>query len=237
MSEQENPTLPDAGGEMKTPAKKPTAKQLDERNAQLEQREIDLNEREQKQLARKAEPFDGTLPDRTSIDEGAPAGEHDDHNPKAIRKQMQQGKWLADTLPYEQRYQDMQLLWVNDLQGDVQRWIDVGAEPVPLLNASGRTFEGITDKVESKWVRSVGGNDGMGGHFWVYLMMVDPKVYLEVRIAPQRERQELIRRAMKLGADGSDMIGGPKLPTYAPNLPTGDRGIDIKRETVAPPER
>jgi len=69
----------------------------------------------------------------------------------------------------------------------------------------------------------------------VYLLMIDPQVYDEVKLAPQRARQELIRRAMKIGSDQSDdFSGGPKLPTYAPNLPTGDRGVDIQRETIAP---
>lgn len=231
MSEQESPTLP--------AAKKPTAKQLNERDAELAQRQIDMDEREQTLLKREAEAFDKTLPDRTSIDEGAaPADEHGDHNPKSIRKPIISGKQLADITQYLERYQDMQLLWVNDLQGDVQRWIDVGAEPVPVHSLAKKTFEGITDKVESKWVRSVGGDDGMGGHFWVYLMMIEPDAYHEVRIQPQLDRQELIRRAMKAGADESGMEGGIMIPTYAPNLPTGDvRGIDIQRETVAPPER
>ncbi len=231
------PSLPDASGEMKPEGKRPTAKQLEARGAELEQRQIELDEREQDVLAREQAAFDGSLPDRTSIDEAVKQDEHDDFNPKAIRRQMQQGKKLADTQVYEEKYQEQQLLWVNDLSGDVQRWIDVGAEPVPTLSRSSKVFEGITDKVESKWVRSVGGDDGMGGHYWVYLMVIDSDLYEEVKIQPIKDRQELIRRAMKLGMDTSDIIGGPKLPTYAPNLPTGDRGLDITRETVAPPER
>lgn len=231
MSEQETPKLPD---EKKG---RPSKAQLEQRETELESRQIEIDQREQDLSRREAEAFDRTLPDRTSIDEVVAQPEHSDHNPKSIRSPLEQGKRLADITQYMERHQDMQLLWVNDLQGDVQRWIDVGAEPVPLVSLAAKTFEGITDKVESKWVRSVGGDDGMGGHFWVYLMMIDPETYHEVRIAPQLERQELIRRAMKAGADGSGMEGGLKLPTYAPNLPTGDRGIDIQRETVAPPER
>lgn len=233
MSEQENPTLPDA--EMKP--KRPTAKQMDEREAELENRQIEMDEREQELSQREmASAFDGTLPDRTSIDEVVAQSEHADNNPKSIRKDMGRTRKL-DADKYLKIHQDKKLMWINDLSGDVQRWIDEGAEPVPVVSLAKRSFEGITDKVESKWVRAVGGDDGMGGHFWVYLLMIDPDAYHELAIAPQRARQEMIRRAMRLGTDGSAMSTGPRLPTYAPNLPTGDeRGIDITRETVAPAE-
>jgi hypothetical protein len=238
MSEsQDSPTLPgEPGGEMKT-GKRPTAKQLDERSAEMETRQMEMDEREQELLAREKAAFDGTLPDRTSIDEGAER-ENTQANAKSIRRDIGRSKRL-DADKYLEKYPEMQLMWINDLSGDVQRWIDEGAEPVPVLSKATKVFEGITDKAESKWVRSIGGDDGMGGHFWVYLLMVNPEIYDEVKLAPQRARQELIRRAMKIGSDSSAMDGtGPRLPTYAPNLPTGDeRGIDITRETVAPPER
>jgi hypothetical protein len=198
---------------------------------------MEMDEREQELLAREKAAFDGTLPERTSIDEGAVENENKDANPKSIRRDIGRSRRL-DADKYLAIHQDMQLMWINDISGDVQRWIDEGAEPVPVKSKATRTFEGITDKAESKWVREVGGDDGMGGHFWVYLLMIDPQTYDEVKLAPQRARQELIRRAMKIGSDGSAMDGsGPRLPTYAPNLPTGDVGVDITRETVAPPER
>ena len=233
MSEN-NPSLPAAGGEMKTTAKKPTAKQLNEREDELELRQMEMDEREQELLRREKAAFDGTLPDRTSIDESAVENEHGDANPKSIRRDIGRTKRL-DADKYLEIHQDMQLMWINDMSGDVQRWIDEGAEPVPVVSRATKSFEGITDKVESQWVRAIGGDDGMGGHFWVYLLMIDPDVYDEVKLAPQQARQEMIRRAMKIGSDGSAM-GGIQLPTYAPNLPTGDRGVDITRETVAPPE-
>ena len=162
-----------------------------------------------------------------SINEDTVEREHSQMNPKAIRRDIGRSKRL-DADKYLEAHPEMQLMWINDLSGDVQRWIDEGAEPVPVLSKASKVFEGITDKVDSKWVRGIGGDDGMGGHFWVYLLMIDPKTYDEVKLAPQRARQELIRRAMKIGSDGSAMDGtGPRLPTYAPNLPTGDRGVDI----------
>jgi len=242
MSEDQTPTLPPKAG-------RPSKAELDERDAAQDEREQELARRE-KMLAEaeanavaefeavegaKRQLQDATalssLPPRQSIDESVVRQEGD--NPKAMRPQMHQGKWLADTTIYEEKYHDKKLMWINDMRGDVQRWIDYGAEPVQVATRSDRVFEGITDKVESKWVRSVGGSDGAGGYFWVYLLMIDPEVYHQVKIQPERDRQELIRRAMRAGGDKSDMGDGPRLPTYDANLPTGEgAGVSVTREIV-----
>jgi hypothetical protein len=219
MSEPVGPTLP-------SPDKKaapPTAKDLEERTAELEARSAGLDEREASMRA-EFEP----LPERTSIDE---LGARKDENPKAMRRDMGRAKRL-DADKYIEIHQDKTLMWINDIGGDVQRWIDEGAEPVPVASKSSRVFEGLTDKTESKWVRGIGGDDGFGGHFWVYLLMIDPAVYQEIKIDPELERQAAIRRSIKAGVDQSAYGAGPKLPSYAPNLPTGGRGIDIQQETV-----
>jgi hypothetical protein len=101
-----------------------------------------------------------------------------------------------------------------------------------VISRATRTFEGLTDKHESQWVRAIGGDDGFGGHFWVYLLMIEPAIYQEIKIDPERERQAAIRRAIVAGADQSQYTEGPKLPSYAPNLPSGKQGIEITRETV-----
>ncbi len=248
QSPDQSPTLPKAG--------RPSKAELDERAAELDERGQELARREAAVMEAEANATaefeavegakrqlqdaaalsslpgqSGALPPRQSIDEGVERTPGD--NPIAMRAPMRQGKWLADTRPYEAKYHDKTLMWINDMSGDVQQWIDQGAEPVPVLTRSDRVFEGITDKVESKWVRSVGGGDGMGGHFWVYLLMIDPQRYDEVKLAPERARQELIRRAMVMARDNSEMTDGPKLPTYQANLPTGDGvGVSVTRETV-----
>lgn len=215
MADKDNPTLPSSG--------RPSKASLDERTAELEARESALNEREADLNAQfEARP-------RTTTDEVAQR-EHG-NNPKSIRRGMGAAKRL-DADKYIAIHQDKQLLWVNDLNGDVQRWIDVGAEPVPVANVTNRTFEGITDKTETKWVRAMGGSDGEGNHFWVYLLMIEPALYDEVKLAPIRERQDLIRRAMRLGSDQSDYGEGPKLPSYAPNLPDGGTGYSETHEVV-----
>ena len=126
------------------------------------------------------------------------------------------------------------MLWVNDRRGDVQRWINEGAEPVPVHTKAAKVFEGITDAHESKWVRNIGGEDARG-HFWVYLLMINPQLYYELKTGPERERQRMIREAIIAGADQSNYGDGPKLPSYSPNLPTGDgMGFKESRETIAP---
>ena len=161
--------------------------------------------------------------ERKPINESGPAPEASPFE----RKPLGQTRRL-DAAPYLAEHPDKKLMWVNDMNGDVQRWIDAGAEPVPVKNRSGRTFEGITDTHESKWVRAIGGDDGMGGSFWVYLLMVEPEIYEQEHVAPMRERQEAIHRAMYGGRDQSDSQSG--LQSYAPHLPTGDRGMNVTHE-------
>jgi hypothetical protein len=165
-------------------------------------------------------------PKRQSISEEVLERKESD-NPKAVRADMQQKRNL-DADYYVQRYPDMQLMWINDIGGEVQRWIDAGAEPVQVENRSGRTFAGITDKHESEWVRAVGGDDGMGNHFWVYLLMIDREEYNRIKLDPVKKRQLDIQNALYSGHDQSDSRSG--LKSYAPELPTGDIGMSVSRE-------
>lgn len=138
-----------------------------------------------------------------------------------------------DADKYQRAYPDKKLVWENDMDGRVQRWIDAGAEPVPVDVKGDRVFEGITDRHESQWVRAIGGDDGHGNVYQVYLLMMAPELYDELVTEPERHRLEEIRRAMKGGGDQSDDRSGPKLPSYAPNLPTGiGTGIDTTHDSV-----
>ncbi|MGI9250922.1 MAG: hypothetical protein ACR2PR_06960 [Pseudohongiellaceae bacterium] len=217
---------------------RPSKAALDARNKELNAREAELEAREkaiaheQDQL-HQATQHEGTpitsLPPRVSADEAIARTRGE--NQKSVRRTMGQHRRL-DVDKYVEQYQDKKLMLVNDMNGDVQRWIDEGAEPVPVMTTR-RQFEGITDKHESQWVRFVGGDDGMGNHFFVYLLMIDPERYNEVKISPERERQRLIHQSIYGGGDRSDMDGaGPKLPTYQPHLPSGERGFDETRETI-----
>ncbi len=145
---------------------------------------------------------------------------------KSQRKGMGQAKRLnADK--YLLEYPEHQLMWVNDTNGDVERWLDEGAEPVPVQSKAAKEYKGLTDRRESEWVRAIGGDDGMGGHFWVYLLKVERQLYAELVTEPEQDRLDLIKRAMHMGRDQSDdnENRGLKLPSYAPNLPTGGTGF------------
>jgi hypothetical protein len=153
-------------------------------------------------------------------------------NSRAEKAPLEMGKKFPDITAYLQKYgKEFQLMWINDMDGDVQRWIDVGAEPVEWATARNRHFEGITDQHESKWVRVVGG-ETRSGVFHVYLLKISYEEYSRIKIAPQKTRQELIARSMKAGSDQSDYGEGPGLQTYAPNLPTGQRGLEQLREVA-----
>lgn len=232
------PTLPKAG--------RPSKKDLDERAEGLSMREKELEERERHLAESETAALDAAarenkdpsasepLPQRQSIDEVVQRKDGD--NSKSVRREMGRQKRL-DADIYLEIHQDKKLMWVNDIGGEVERWIDMGAEPVRVASRSGRTFEGITDRTESKWARAIGGDDGMGSYYWVYLLMIDPDLYDEIQLSPQRERQEMIRNAIFANVDrstdaGGQTVPGPKLPTYQPNLPSGQTGAEITRETV-----
>ena len=225
----EAPALPTMGNTSKGGARpgagRPSSKQMDERADGLNMRDAELTDREAAlQLREAALEGQGIDPNPAPIQPAQASREHSADNPKAIRKQMSQGKRLDATI-YEKEHPDKKLMWVNDMNGDVQRWINAEAEPVPLLENASRSFEGITDAHESKWVRAVGGDDGMGGYYWVYLLMIDPEIYDDVELEPLRQRQQAIKDAMTAGRDASEGAGG-ELEAYAPNLPTGGRGFE-----------
>lgn len=199
-------------------AGRPTKAQLDTRAAELDTREENLKRLEMELEQRSMAPS----PPVTAVRDQR---EHKVEEPR-VAKPIDVGKKFPDVEPYLEKYgADMRLMWINDMNGDVQRWINAGAEPVPVLLQTERKFAGLTDSHESQWTRVVGGDDGMGNFFWVYLLMMPHQRYDEVKLAPLRKRQDDIRKAIKRGADQSQGAGG-ELGSYAPNLPTGGRGFE-----------
>jgi ABC-type arginine transport system ATPase subunit len=102
---------------------------------------------------------------------------------------------------YNQQYPNKTLFWINDLDGDINRWIDAGAEPVPAKVQGRKEYAGLTDKSDSQWLRVVGG-ESSGRVYYAYALMMDPEVYQEYKIDPQIQRQAEIKEAM-----GSDLSG------------------------------
>jgi len=97
-------------------------------------------------------------------------------------------------------------------------------------------YKGLNDKKDDGWVRRVGGKDKEGKTYYLYLLMIDPATYDELKVTPELERQKEIEAAMRIGHNASDIAqhlpGGGGVQTYAPNLPDGSgRGFNQIRTT------
>lgn len=129
-----------------------------------------------------------------------------------------------DMQPYIDLYPDKALMVVNDLDGDLQRWLDAGAEPIPTARKDRATYEGLNDKAATQWVRFVGGQFGNGETYYTYGLMMNKDLYDEYKHSPQRDRHEEVKRAMFGGQSSQDgsLSSGQSIKSYAANLPTGD---------------
>ena len=129
-----------------------------------------------------------------------------------------------DMQPYIEQYPNKKLMLINDQDGDVQRWLDAGAEPIPTTVSGRKVYPGLNDRASSEWVRFVAGQTPSGEPYYAYGLMMDPDLYDEYKLAPQRKRHEDVENAMKRGvaSDSASFQGGENMPSYAPNLPTGD---------------
>lgn len=135
-----------------------------------------------------------------------------------------------DSTFYEQKYPDMQFMWINDMDGEVQRWLRLGAEPQVHENDQfDRKFPGLTDKNDGGYVTAVAGTDN-GNPFNAYLLKMDRDLYQKVKIDPKEKRNREVHEAMGLaakeGVADKDSRAGSDLDTYAPNLPTGGKGFE-----------
>jgi len=140
----------------------------------------------------------------------------------AMGKQTRLDASFYERLP---EYQDMQLFWENDTDGAVEKWLELGAQPVPRKSRSVKSYEGITDSSVSQWeVRQVGAG------VKCYLMFMPADEYQALRIDPKEARNAELTQAMGIGKVSEDarvMPGVKGIKTYAPNLPTGGgRGFE-----------
>ena len=126
-------------------------------------------------------------------------------------------------------YADKTLFWENDTDGQVEKWLHLGAELVPRRSKSLKHFKGFTDRAESEWECKPVGGDGNGGQLVAYLMVMDAEEYNELRIAPKEQRNKEILHALGIGKSQNDTPIMPSvkgLKTYAPELPTGGKGYE-----------
>lgn len=169
-----------------------------------------------------------TKPIRQAIVEGG--------TEKRIRPKIGRNLKL-DATEYQRRHPGMKLMWIPDYGSDLHEWIAAGAQPVPELDENTTIYPGINDNKKDGWVTRHGGIDTNSGKpYLMYLLMIDPALYDEMKIEPELERQQEIEKAMRLGANASDLSahlpGGGGIQTYAPNLPDGSgQGFNQIRST------
>lgn len=160
---------------------------------------------------------------RQPISEGDDGKTMSKHNRPNIHQNM-----TLDCSLYEEYYkgQGVKLAWIADLNGEVHKWLQAGAEPVPRMKDPQKTFKGINDKFESDWVYVIGGQDDSGNVYRQYLLKMDEKLYDAFKNEPVRKRNEDIQRALKSGQNQSDtsprLPGGGGIATYAPELGVTD---------------
>lgn len=135
-----------------------------------------------------------------------------------------------DCSAYQEAQPDMQFCWINDMDGEIEKYIDAGFEPVKRKTRAGRDFKGLTDRHDGDWERRVVGTNEGGQTMHAYLLMILKTDYQKIKIDPQLQRNRNIQEAMgmaaKAGEADSSVRDGSGLETYAPNLPTGGQGFE-----------
>jgi len=149
-------------------------------------------------------------------------GNEQSNDNKTVRRKIG-AQVKMDIQPYIDLYPNKKLMIINDLDGDVQRWLDAGAEPIPAVIQGRKIYEGLNDKAGSQWVKFVAGQAANGETYYAYGLMMDKDLYDDYKHAPQRQRQADIRNAMEQGVSDSSasLKSGQNIGSYAPNLPTG----------------
>ena len=133
-------------------------------------------------------------------------------------------------------YQDMQLFWASSDKGEVDKWISLGAQPVPRKTKAAKVYKGINDGSTSEYemVPAVSVIEGVAiNNFLLFMTKED---YQKYRIDPKEARNAEIRTAMGIGKAnlggegdkaGSVMPGVKGLKTYAPVVGGEGRGLDV----------
>lgn len=128
-------------------------------------------------------------------------------------------------------YQDKQLFLAHS-NGEVDRWLALGAQPVPRVSQSQKIYKGINDRMDTEYqvYPAVSVIDGIPVD--AFLLFIDKDEYHRLKIAPLQNRNAEIERAMGIGkADegGAVMPQVKGLKTYAPNVSSDATGLQIRR--------
>tara|TARA_R110000868_G_scaffold142824_4_gene360354 strand:- start:587 stop:1138 length:552 start_codon:yes stop_codon:yes gene_type:complete len=128
-------------------------------------------------------------------------------------------------------YKDKQLFLAHS-NGDVDRWLALGAQPVPRVSKSTTIYKGINDRMDTEYqvYPSVSVIDGLPIDAFLLFMEVDE--YHRLKVAPLQNRQQELDKAMGIGkaSDSVADMGHVKgLKTYAPNVASDTVGLQIRR--------
>lgn len=132
-------------------------------------------------------------------------------------------------------YKDMTLFWENNINGAVERWLQLGAELVPRKTQSLKKFKGFTDQVSGEWECRAVGTDDAGKTMMAYLLFLPKEEYHELRIAPREKRNKDMEKSLKIGASQTKQVDANTtgIKTYAPNNPIGEeKGFEQAHEVV-----
>ena len=142
---------------------------------------------------------------------------------KGIRRKVG-AQTRMDMEVYVNEYPEKKLAVINDENGDVQRWLDAGAELIPAKIQGRKLYEGFNDKAANGYVKFVTGQSSNGEPSYAYGIMMDPDLYDDFKAAPQRQRHEDVKNAMRGGisSEGATFEGGESMRSYAPSLPAGE---------------
>jgi len=130
------------------------------------------------------------------------------------------------------KYAEMQLFWASTDKGEVDKWLSLGAQPVPRETKAGKVYKGINDRINSEYemVPAVSVVDGIA--IDNYLLFMTKEDYKTYRIDPKEARNAEIRAAMGIGKADDDARVMPSvkgLKTYAPNVSQGNTGLEVAR--------
>lgn len=142
-----------------------------------------------------------------------------------------------DADQYIEAEPDKQFMWINDLDGEVQKWLSLGAAPQQRQSFSEKIYPGLNDHDSNEYVKVHGGADEGGNPFYVYLLKMDHEAYQETKLDPLKARQAEILNAMGMGSGGmadesAELPSGNSLKTYAANNVTGSKGFAQQYQKV-----
>lgn len=138
-----------------------------------------------------------------------------------------------DTHHYEMmpEYKDMQLFGALS-DGDVDRWLALGAKPVPRVSKASTIYKGINDRLQTEYQVYPAVSVVEGRPIDMFLLFMPREDYQKFKINPLNKRNEEIRAAMGIGKvdpEARVMSNVTGLKTYAPNVGDGKKGLDVER--------